>query len=143
MTVLHLGVVDIPYADGDRTTGDVAEILEDKYGIMQDFVDTLGVDAIGNALARSAQLALEAVMMGSNSAAFSLTTEGEQEIEAAFHAFIGQQDMDYRVKGVPTKASLKGVSHRLKHPYAKGNPARASFRDTGTYLNSFKCWVDD
>lgn len=143
MTTLHLGVIDIPYADGDKSTGEVAEILESKYAVMQTFVDTLGVDVISNALARSAQLALEAVMMGSNSAAFNLTADGEQEIEAAFHAFIDQQDMDFRVKGVPTKASLKGVNHRLKHPYSKKNPARASFRDTGLYVGSMKCWTTD
>ncbi|WP_407258081.1 hypothetical protein [Klebsiella quasipneumoniae] len=34
---LHLGVEDIPYESESVTTGDVAEFLEDKYGIMAHF----------------------------------------------------------------------------------------------------------
>lgn len=143
MTILHLGVVDIPYADGDKTTGDVAEILEAKYQVMRRFVDSIGNDAIATAMERSAQLALEAVMMGSNSAGLNLTAEAEQEIEAAFRLFIDQKELDFVAPGVPTQASLNGVSHRLKHPTSKDNPVRASFRDTGLYESSFKVWTDD
>lgn len=141
MTTLHLGVNDIPYDAGDKTTGDVADILEAKYGVMQNFVDLLGEDIIQRAFTESAGNALEAVVMGAP-ATISLTGDAEQELEIAFHLFIEQQEMDFRVDGVPTKASLNGVNHRLKNPYAKTNSSRPSFRDTGQYLASFRAWVD-
>jgi hypothetical protein len=83
------------------------------------------------------------MIMGSNSASINLTAEGEGEIEAAFRQFLEQQEMDGRVDGVPTKASLKGVSHRLKRPNAKDNPTRPSFIDTGLYSASMKAWTEE
>lgn len=143
MTTLHLGVTVLPYADkSGTTTGDVAEILEARYGIMQSFVDTLGEEAITKALEMSARNAVEAIMMGSNSAGLNLTAEGEQEIETAFRLYLEQDEMAGRVAGVPTQAALKGVNHRLKHPNAKGNPERVSFIDTGLYEASMKAWTE-
>lgn len=132
----------MPYSDGDKTTGDVAQILEDKYGVMQTYVDTLGQDTIAKALENSVVNAVESMLMGSNSASINLTAEGEGEIEAAFRQFLEQQDMDGRVDGVPTKASLKGTNHRFKHPYAQDNPSRPSFIDTGLYSASMKAWTE-
>ena len=144
MPILHLGVTEIPYSGAQgTTTGDVAEILEAKYSIMETFVETLGREAIAKSLERSVQNAVENVLMGSNSAAFAMTAEAEGEIEAAFKAFLTQQDMDGRVAGVPTAAALKGVNHRLKHPNSKDNPERPSFVDTGLYLASMKVWTDE
>ncbi len=142
MTILHFGVTDLAYADGDgKTTGDVAEILEAKYHVMQTFYDMLGEDVVAKALERSVANAVEAMMMGSNSASINLTAEAEGEIEAAFRLFLSQQEMDGIVGGVPTQAALNGVSHRFKHPYAK-RPARPSFIDTGQYQASMKAWMD-
>jgi hypothetical protein len=42
--------------------------------------------------------------------------------------------------GVPTKASLDGVSHRFKNK--RGAPGRPSFSDTGLYEDSFVAWID-
>lgn len=140
--VLYLGVIDVPYAAEAITTGEVAHILEAKYGVMQTFVDTVGQDSIAKALENSAVNAIESMIMGAGSG-INLTAEGEGEIEAAFRQFLEQQDMDGRVDGVPTKASLKGVSHRLKRPNAKDNPSRPSFIDTGLYSASMKAWTDE
>lgn len=142
MLILHLGVVEFPYSgdEAGQTTGDVAEILEAKYGVMQNFFDTIGGDAIAKALERSVAHAVENIQLGSNSV-FSLTAEGEEEIQNAFDEFLTQQDMDGRVAGVPTQAAQMGVSHRFKHPYAQRAP-RPSFVDTGLYLYSFTAWVD-
>lgn len=133
----------MPYAAEAIDTGEVAQILEDHYGVMQTFVDTIGQDAIAKALENSAVNAVEAMIMGSNSAGLNLTAEGEGEIEGAFRQFLEQQEMDGRVDGVPTKASLKGVNHRFAHPYAKDNASRPSFIDTGLYSAAFKAWVDE
>lgn len=141
--ILYLGVVDVPYAAEAITTGEVAQILEDNYGVMQTFVDTIGQDSIAKVLERSVVNAVEAMVMGSNSASINLTAEGEGEIEGAFRQFLEQQDMDGRVDGVPTKASLAGVSHRFKKPTAAANSSRPSFIDTGRFSASFRAWTDE
>jgi hypothetical protein len=46
------------------------------------------------------------------------------------------------LRGVPTKAALKGINHRLRHPYRKSNPRRPSFVDTGLYVASFRAWME-
>lgn len=166
---LHLGVVDIPYAvqvpegarrvvhrvtkggavsthtaapTGGETTGDVAQILEERYHVMELFYEEVGADKIAEALAHSARGALESLMMGAPPENISLTAEAEGEIEGAFKLFLDQRELDHVGPGVPTAAALKGVNHRLKHPYAKDNPERPSFIDTGTYQTSFKAWVE-
>jgi hypothetical protein len=145
---LHLGVVDIGYADASgKTTSDVAQILEDKYHIMEVFAEDIGLDVIQKAIEHSAQSAVETLILGvsrpgSNSANMSLTLEAEGEIEAAFKLWLSQQSMDYTQPGVPTQAALKGVSHRLKRANAKTNSARPSFIDTGLYQSSMRAWIE-
>jgi hypothetical protein len=147
---LHLGVLEVPYDDGKATTGEVADILEEKYHIMEVFVEELG-DAIGDAFAEAAKNALQDLMSGvpmvqasyiGGGANFVLTADATQEIETAFRMFIDQQELDGVVPGVPTQASLKGINHRLAHPYAKANQPRPSFRDTGLYQSSFRAWTE-
>lgn len=139
---LHLGVLDVPYSAGKKTTGDVAELLENRYHIMELFVETEGVDSISKAFEESARNALQDLLSGAPASSLSLTQDATQEIESAFRKFIDRKELDYVEPGVPTKASLKGVNHRLKRTNAKGNPARPSFRDTGLYQASFRVWTD-
>lgn len=142
MTVLHFGVLDVPYDDGKKTTGEVAEILEDKYHVMEVFVEEHGSEAIGESLARSAQAALEDLLSGAPPDKLSLTFEAEEEIAAEFRAFIDRGGLDGIVPGVPTEAARKGVNHRLARPYVKSNPERPSFRDTGLYQASTRVWSE-
>ena len=67
MAVLHFGVVDLPYGDtasgnapkkGAETTGDVAEILEAKYHVIELFYQELG-DHVASALELSAARAIQ------------------------------------------------------------------------------------
>lgn len=138
---IHLGVVDVPYAGG-KTTGDVAQILEDKYHIMEVFYESLGRDVVQKAIDNSIDKALINLVMGKptnlSDGFASFTTEMDQ----AFKHFLSQQEMDGVVGGVPTQAALNGVNHRLKHPYAKSNPERPSFIDTGTYESHYTTWVE-
>jgi hypothetical protein len=163
---LHLGVIEVPYTNtevgpnlktlatprgrqtiakakvpDDISTGDVAEILEDKYHVMELFVEELGLDTILKALDHSMAEGMANIIMGAP-ADLDITYEAMQELEAAFRIFIDQRELDGVVPGVPTLAALKGVNHRLKHPYAKGNPERPSFKDTGLYQAAFKAWSD-
>jgi hypothetical protein len=39
-------------------------------------------------------------------------------------------------------AATAGVNHRKKKPYAKANPARPAFVDTGLYQSAFRAWVE-
>ena len=173
MTVLHLGVIDVPYAQssyrppakkakgfrrgkalrGDagaaasptafKTTGDVAEILEAKYHIMEVFFEDVSGDAIGDALAHSVAGAIENLFAGAPPASIAPTAEAEGEIESAFRHYLAQEEMAaLGIPGVPTGAALRGVNHRRIHPYAKGNAPRPSFIDTGLYMANFKAWVD-
>jgi hypothetical protein len=168
MTVLHFGVAEMPYAtlvpkssyrvavrtkrggkpqkisaapSGGQTTGDVAEILESRYHVMEVFWE-LHQDGIIAAFEKTMIGAIENLGMGAPAGNNALA-EAESDIETQFKKFISNKEMDGIQPGVPTKASLKGVNHRLAHPYAKGNPVRASFRDTGLYEQSFKAWMTD
>ncbi len=142
MPKLHLGVVDIPYdykGEEGKTTGDVAEILEAKYGIMEFFVQKYERD-IADDLAKAAQGALENLMMGApvTDRAFAAA---EDAISERFRSFLDNREMDGQVPGVATEAAKRGVNHRLRHPYAK-RQSRPSFIDTGLYQASMRTWVE-
>jgi hypothetical protein len=154
MPVLHLGVADIPYTEapplvrrGRRpkkqashtTTGDVAEILEDKYHIMQIFFEQHKKDIVG-LMTDSMTGALENMLSGAPSSV-SPHNEGASKIETLFKRFLSNREMDaLGYPGVPTEASLMGVSHRFKGKRSGGT--RPSFVDTGQYEASMKAWVD-
>ena len=171
MTTLHLGVVDIPYVEGEKvavakkrakasrhapkpkaakgvvTTGDVAEILESEYGIMQAFFNH-HQDAIVGMLENSVEGALEDLFAGRavgdvlNNKVSAAFAEGASEIESKFRDFLSLREVEtLGIPGVPTKAALEGHSHRFKQPYKK-RPSRPSFIDTGLYSTSFAVEVD-
>ena len=161
MPVLHIGVADVLYSeaykaggknlkDGERahnatygkgaTTGDVAEILEEKYGLFSAFFTAHEQD-ICDALETSVSKALESMLMGA-SVDYDAFGGANSRIEEMFKDFISSQEAEQWVAGAPTGAAKKGVNHRLLHPYAKANPRRPSFRDTGLMQASAKSWVD-
>lgn len=176
MTVLHIGVVDVPYSDTSyqrapkgskkfrkgsaqrptadassskpnmKTTGDIAEILEQEYHIMEVWFETLGAGAIASSLEKSLEDAINDIQNGAPAKGLSLTLAAEEEMYKSFQIFIDQREMDgigRSGRPVPTRAALRGVNHRFLHPYAKGNPSRPSFKDTGLYEASFKAWISD
>ena len=147
---LLLGVTDIPYsqAPGKKqrkatpstvTTGDVAEILEAKYNVMETFFKVHEKDIAAD-LENSLAGALESMLMNApvDLNAFGAATT---EIEQRFNNFIVHKEMDaLGIPGVPTKAAIEGASSRKKG--RKGKPDRPSFYDTGLYVNSFKAEVE-
>ena len=137
---IHLGVLDIPYAEGAKTTGDVADILEEKYHVMEHFWE-MHQGKIVDALTDSVKGALESMMMGGPRDS-DPNAAGASEVERMFRDFLSNKEMDsLGYPGIPTAASLAGVSHRFKRPY-KRRPPRPSFIDTGQYEASMKVWVD-
>jgi len=157
---LHLGVVDVPYMQapkaprrgrkrigakpkkmvaGTQTTGDIAEKLEARYHVMEHFVQLHSADVIAPALEKGLAGALETMMMGGQPTP-ALFASAEGIIEEGFRRMIEAKELDrLGYPGIPTRASLDGVSHRFK---IKRGPVRPSFIDTGQYLAAFKTWAD-
>lgn len=125
-----------------KTTGDVADILEAKYHVMEIFFELHENFIIGE-LKTSMEGALQNLALGAPPGSISLTAEAQSSIENDFRMFLGLREMDgLGYPGVPTQAALDGVSHRFLHPYAK-RASRPSFIDTGLYQASFRAWVDN
>lgn len=167
MTTLHLGVIDIPYSDKQAatvvqhweamkrgkpltksaarasvTTGDVAQFLEDRYHVMEVFYEEHQAYILAM-VEMSVKAAIERLRKTNQPETIDPFGAAISEIENRFKRFLSLGYVEnVGIPGVPTKAALKGVSHRRKHPYAKSNPRRPSFIDTGIYENSFKAWVE-
>lgn len=157
--ILHFGVIDVPYVGretaaqmrkrlkrgdhppaGAKTTGDVADILEAKYHVMEIFWELHHVEIL-KILTQSSEGALESILLG---APIQLDPYGEagSKIKDMFSVFLTNKEMDkLGYPGVPTQAAKDGVSHRFKNRRNKKGP-RPSFIDTGLYEASFKAWID-
>ena len=151
--ILHLGVIDVPYAPQPpakrrrkkavaktQTTGDVAEILENRYHVMEHFWELHSADAV-QAFESSLQGEVDNLIMGAPLSA-SAFGSAESAIEDRFKRMLAERELDVLgFPGIPTAAAQHGVSHRMKRPYAR-RAARPSFIDTGLYQASFKAWVE-
>ena len=162
--VLRLGVLDVPYqgvagktktaaadiarhvasngtsAPSGVTTGDVAGYLEDEYHVMENFFELHADDILGS-LEEAIGDHLQDVHSGSSPSVEPFLA-GTETIKTMFNKFIDSREMDsIGYPGVPTMAAKNGVNHRFKHPYAKSNPERPSFRDAGLYEASFRAEV--
>lgn len=140
---LHIGVLDQPYRSASSgvasiSTGAVAEILEAKYGLFSAFYRTYE-RRIADGIADSMKGALEALMMGQ---AIDPWGASMQQIQRDFRDFISSKEAEKSgIPGTPTKAALRGVNHRLARPYARSNPRRPSFLDTGLLMASGRAWI--
>lgn len=140
MSILHLGVLDLPHpgGKGELTTGDLAEILESKYGLYSVFLDA-NLEKIAEQIADSLGDAIDNVLAG-GPVPENPFAAAEQDVAADFVTFLDTDEMaKIGVRGVPTGAALRGVNHRLK--IKKGSP-RVSFVDTGTLRASTTAWVE-
>lgn len=151
-----LGVHDVPYKEpqtkpqkrgkpkktSNISTGDVAEILEEKYGIMKHFFDAHSAE-IAHDMEEAVGGALDNVLNGFPPAP-NMFGPAVDQIGDRMKTFISSSEAErVGIAGTPTEAALKGVNHRLKHPFAKSNPRRPSFIDTGEYMASLKAWTKD
>lgn len=140
---LVLGVLEVAYSDaggGATTTGDVATILEQNYGVMETFFE-LNKEKIAQMLADSVAASIQDLVNGGPRT--SPTFGAEQQIEQLFRTFIYSNTMQRifgSVGGVISQAAQNGVSSRRKSPRAKRAP-RPAFVDTGLYVQSFRAWV--
>ena len=138
---LHLGVLVQTYQKSKGiTTGNVAEILEAEYGIMGAFFKKHGqqtADDMATNLADFIGGVNNPHAQGAN-----LFNGAMAKTETRFKHFLSSKEAErVGIFGTPTQAALRGVNHRLSHPYRKSNPRRPSFIDSGLYQASFKSWV--
>lgn len=162
---LHLGVVDIPYVTAlsneqkrtlrwrfkkrpwqglaaTQTTGDVAQILESRYGVMETYYKLHQQDVVRE-MENRLKGVLDNVLTGKPGGNEEQDVFGDLSgIEQGFRDAIDRREFDGKIAGVPTQAAERGVNLRLAHPYAKGNPSRPSFFRSGLYYQSFKAWVE-
>ena len=166
---LHIGVIDVNYVEREppakmkarvlkngkapkklrkhaapehKTTGDVATIIEAKYGLFTAFHENKEAELVGY-LEEGLGDALEQLLGGGSPVGLDPFAAGCSKIDEAFREFISSREAEaVGIEGTPTEAARKGVNHRLKHPYAKKNPRRPSFDDTGLMMASEKSWVE-
>jgi hypothetical protein len=133
---------DLIGGDPISTTGDVAQLLEEKYHVMEHFVQAHEAD-IAKALGDSMLVATENMLSGAPPSDNPFAA-GEAAIGFLFkETFLQGKEMDrLGFPGIPTKAALAGVNPRLAHPFSKSNPARPSFVRSGLYQASFVAWVE-
>ena len=153
MPVLHMGVLDIPYAKrGGVTTFQIATWLEEKYHIMETFYNLHQNDVVLASIENSLKGALENLALGGPLNDNMYQSAGDK-ITSSFKLFLSASEIESQgIPGVPTQAALDGVNHRMKNPYGKWvkrgkkkkfvrNPRRPSFIDTGTYQSTSISWV--
>jgi hypothetical protein len=129
------------YGQG-KTTREVAEELETQYGIVEKFYE-LEADNIVEMLEETLGESIERIMtMEQPPKTGGIPVKETDKIEAKFRARLKREEL-HSGGTVPTLAAIRGVSHLRKHPYAKSNPRRPSFIDTGMYQRSFRAWVEE
>lgn len=152
MITLQLGVLDVTYTQDvggssqTKTTGDVAEIIENKYHVMRYFfgahkdeIATILTDMMANSL----QQAL-ASRSGGSARPPMHTVQAQSQIEALFRRFLDAdelQRLSIDITGSAiSQAALSGFSKRKKQP-TKAGLGRAAFVDTGLYRSSFRAAI--
>ena len=123
-----------------KTTGDIAKILESRYGVMNAFFN-MEKDNIITAL-ESSMVGSVINMVNGQPAPVAPLAQAMSSIEHRFKQALSGRAFDGVIPGVPTKAAEHGVSHRFKRPYARRG-SRPSFIDTGTYSASFTVWTEE
>lgn len=132
-----LGVIDIPYDYGDSsaTTYEVAEDLQERYGLFTHFWDlhkTQIVSEVGNTLGHAV---INHIQYGAPMPGGELLGETMK----AFNVFLeGEEMAGLSIDGVPTQAALEGKNSRLKIERGERRP---SFIDGGLFKSSFVAWI--
>ena len=159
---LHLGVVDVAYTDPDSegatTTGEVAVKLEDKYQVMQVFVDA-HIKEISGLLAQRYIGMINT--MANRGPLPDRRHVPMPKLDSAFRDYLGADEWQ-AITGRTIKAAKEGVSHRFKSikggtlsaksiaegkavaaaiVIKKSRGPRPAFIDTGLYSAAFRSWL--
>ena len=138
---LHLGVRDVPH--DQLGTGDLAQILEQEYGVFAGYVELHGQD-IMKSLLGGIDTAMKEIGAGNTAVLtgeFDIFGQATFEIAKGFQEYLNLEEIAQLGRpGVPTKAALQGIRSHKKN---KGSgERRPSFIDTGIYQNSAAAWVE-
>lgn len=133
---ISLGVVEVPYAEGGKNTGEVAEILESKFGIMQKFADQ-NIEQIADFVVDGVLGAIESRFAGAPES-FDVFAGAMANIEDRFQEFI-----DRKEHGIHTKSEDQPLSGARKKRQYRRVSAKTPFVDSGLYRNNFKAWVKE
>ena len=135
--LLHLGVdpEDVAYAEAGVTVGDVAQILEDKFHVMQIFADQ-NEDKIALFIEDGVAGALESVLSGAPER-FDVFGSAMENIKGRFHEYIDGSEHGIKLK----KMDAPKAGSRKKRQYRKVTHTLA-FYDTGRYEGNFKAWIE-
>ncbi|HET8686810.1 MAG TPA: hypothetical protein VFM18_09110 [Methanosarcina sp.] len=132
---LNLGVQDTPYSNKpEETTGAIAEILEEKYNVMQIFFDLHEKD-IAKDLEDGIAGALENAFAGGK---VNLFAEAMGKTEDRFRKYL-----DYQEHGISLKKMLApkaGPRHKMQYKKVEKTTA---FISTGLYRLNMKAWITE
>ena len=134
---LNLGVMDVPYshsAEGE-TTFEVAEILENKYSVMQIFLD-MHMQDIATDLENGIAGAIDNAFMGNPSK--DLFAGAMSRTEERFRQYIDTEEHGIRLK----KQDAPKAGGRKKRQYKKVERV-TPFIYSGLYRISFRSWITE
>lgn len=122
-----------------KTTTEVMEILEAKYGVIDAFY-TSKKPQIDRICLHYLKADLDHQMRG-GAASKNPLAGAMVEIEELFVKFLDKRQVErLGIAGVPTEAARMGIQH--KRGRKTFGSRRPSFVDTGLYRDSFRAWVD-
>ncbi len=138
---LVLGVIDVAYEDG-KTTGEVAEILENRYHVMEIFSIERHAK-IESALVDAVMGAIEHTVMRKNTPPGDIFLGATEKIAQEFRDFLDAGEVE-KIMPItqPIAAAQMGVNSRKKSGVNAGNEARVAFVDTGLYQASMRAWIE-
>jgi len=129
-----LSPIQQAYGQG-KTVGEVAKDIEKKYGVVETFYN-LEENYIVDNLERSFKDSIEiGIMKGSWDVAWDPTP-----LQGKFRRSLTGRRFDGLIRGVPTRAATRGISHLRRKPTT--SVPRPSFVNTGLYMRSFKAWME-
>lgn len=127
---------------GSMTTGELQAILEERYGIVEFYWDNYGQEVVEDLVQGYFQeLSKPESGRGSRTDYMGKAISRGEE---TFRAMLDNRELDGKVGGVPTAASVAGYSiakRRRKRGTVRRD--RASFVETGLYRDSFRIEVEE
>jgi hypothetical protein len=130
-----LSTPQLSYGYG-KTTGQIATELEKKYKIVETFYGLEEDHIVDN----FEGVFVDGLKSGMSGGAWDVVWN-PVPLEGKFRRSLSGRRFDGLIRGVPTLAAQKGVSHLFRNPYAQRAP-RPSFIDTSLYQRSFKAWME-
>lgn len=154
MAILTLGVLDVAYSDPDapgaNSTGEVAEILEEKYHVMRIFADE-HLEKIGDEIVDRLGGEIESLTQGRSTLKNPILEL--PKIEMMFRDFLDSNEIQSLLPK-RIEAADRGDSSRFKKRInAKGDVVttkkkekevrapRQAFIDTGLYQSAMRAWI--